>query len=315
MQNNERELRNVREMLTRGRSIPLCRNDMGELLLPCEMEGGKPYNCYDLTCTAHFYKRRLQDKDIAVIEKGGCHTGCFCAAENKRKTVLDIAKTVSGGLASAIMRPPVRQRPVPGQDGDGREKEIKQPKTPRTMKDIRRSMRGLNDLERSGITELHNCELEKGVMTVDLFVSQNNAHYVMQGRRDFLARGMEVLPEGAFDNSKTLRFLLKENRASKNVKFRKKILDMVFASQEEYELARDKVFLRNMMSEVRSPYVPRYRGTVYIYGVWRASSESACKAVCKKSCTTNNSVCTGHQVSDGINADTQIYIPRGRKAF
>lgn len=307
-------VKHEQEELAYGRSIPICRNDEGEYVAPANAMPRVWYKCYDPTCSAQFFKRVRNGNAHMVIRKGMFHTGKFCRGDTKRKTVCDMLKTVYGGLERAIMRLRPKRREEPDEEIDEVEGEfkIKFPKAPQNMLEYKRAMSSLRQLEKYGITKMSNAILVRGVQTVDVFVSRNNAHYVMEGRTDFGARGMEVTPEGAYDHEMRLRFLFRENRASKNTKFRKKILDMVFTSQEEYELARDKVFARNTVTEGRSPYVPRYRGTVYIYGIWRASSESACKAVCKKSCTTNNSVCTGHLESVGINADTQIYIPRQR---
>lgn len=300
-----------REKLAYGRSIPLCRNDKNEFLLPRNTEHGVWYKCYDPTCTACFFKRVRDGKAHMVIRSGEEHTGVSCASDSKRKTIMDLGKTLQGGLASAIMHPPARREKEPETDSSagGGDTGIKQPRAPNVMEDYTRSMSSLKDLEKYGFTKLPNCELDDGMMTVDLFVNRNNAHYIMEDKGDLGARGMEVMPEGAFDYEKKLRFLLRENRASKSTKFRKKILDMVFTHQEEYEIARDKVFKKNPEEVAWPPYVPIYPNTVYVYGIWRASSKSGCRAVCRKSCVTGNSICTGHQITNGINADTQIYIP------
>lgn len=294
--------------------FPTCRTDDGRVISAYEAKSSVMYRCFDTTCTCEVYKKIYPSRlETMTTRRGQIHTGEVCSRLVQRKYGRDLESTVRGGLEKGILRLPSQPRSDTAEDSDEK-KDVKRPGKPRREGKPTRSITSLAELCQFGIDKMDNHVLFGDTYTVELFISQGNAKYVMGNHDDLGSRALEVSPVYPIDRIHTLRFEMCDEQNEKRCPItRKKYFNMFFRDEEEYRKAREIVFVSNPDELSSRRYLPRYEGTVLVFAIWEAIPYGDCRKKCPNRCNRADYQCYGAYEAQGINASTQIYVPRDRK--
>ena len=286
-------------------SIPFGFDEDGNVVFPSEAERGKTYRCFGCENVRVFaVMGELVAPHMRAV-KGFVHTGPLCKHLNDRhrKGRPPLIELVDkSNLARNIMRDPEPKTPP----GDG-------PKNPRPPKKDPKKLVVCTSLPRIREHKLYLREdfpLGNGEMFSTCFVSLINAHVIMNDNASLNLRGLEAMPDYAFPHRRAIRFVQKARRFQNGKRTAaQKVLDMEFRTEEQFLIAFNLLFIRNPDKYSKRRYLPRY-SKVFIFGIWRAVVPDMCRwnNECKKKCEFGLVHCTGRQVSEGMNALTQINV-------
>lgn len=284
-------------------AIPFGRADDGRMVFPEEAERGKTYRCFGCENVRVFaVVGDLVTPHMRAV-KGSIHTGALCRHLNdrycKHKTPrIDLVDNRK--LTHNIMC-----QPEPGIPPVGGPKN---PGPPRKKPETLLICTSLPKFREYNLHLRKDFKLENGEMFSNTFVSLINAHLIMNDNASLGARGIEIEPDYAFPYRRTIRCVQKARRYQNGKRTAaQKVFDLEFATDEEFRIALDLLFVRNPDHSSKVRYLPRYR-KAFIFGIWWAVESDKCHKECMKKCESEWVHCTGRQISEGINAKRQINV-------